>query len=35
MNRLRMTKQEVKDEHKESEGSPEAKAAQRQRQRQI
>ncbi len=35
MNRLRMTKQEVKDEHKESEGSPDAKAAQRQRQRQI
>ncbi len=35
MAKLRMTKQEVKDEHKESEGSPEAKAAQRQRQRQI
>lgn len=35
MAKLRMTKQEVKDEHKEAEGSPEAKAAQRQRQRQI
>ena len=35
MAKLRMTKQEVRDEHKESEGSPEAKAAQRQRQRQI
>ncbi|MDQ0248475.1 flagellar biosynthetic protein FlhB [Sphingomonas kyeonggiensis] len=35
MARLRMTKQEVKDEHKEAEGSPEAKMAQRQRQRQI
>lgn len=32
---LRMTKQEVKEEHRESEGSPELKAAQRQRQRQI
>ncbi|MDV3458470.1 flagellar type III secretion system protein FlhB [Sphingomonas sp. HF-S4] len=32
---LRMTKQEVKDEHKESEGSPELKAQQRQRQREI
>ena len=32
---LRMTKQEVKDEHKETEGSPEAKAQQRQRQREI
>lgn len=30
--RLNMTKQEVKDEHKEVEGSPEAKAALRQRQ---
>ena len=30
--RLKMTKQEVKDEHKEVEGSPEAKAALRQRQ---
>lgn len=35
MMRLRMTLQEVKDEHKESEGSPERKAAIRQRQRQI
>ncbi|MEI9850225.1 MAG: flagellar type III secretion system protein FlhB [Sphingomonas sp.] len=33
--KLRMSKQEVKDEHKESEGSPERKAAQRQRQRDI
>jgi flagellar biosynthesis protein FlhB len=32
---LKMTKQEVKEEHKESEGSPELKAAQRQRQREI
>ncbi len=32
---LRMTKQEVKDEHKESEGSPELKAQQRQRQHEI
>ncbi|RYD99963.1 MAG: flagellar biosynthesis protein FlhB [Sphingomonadales bacterium] len=32
---LRMSKQEVKDEHKESEGSPELKGAQRQRQREI
>jgi flagellar biosynthetic protein FlhB len=32
---LRMTKQEVKEEHKESEGSPELKAQQRQRQREI
>jgi len=31
MNKLRMTKQEVKDEHKETEGNPEAKAAQRAR----
>ena len=31
MSKLRMTKQEVKDEHKETEGNPEAKAAQRQR----
>ena len=35
MNRLRMTKQEVRDEHKEAEGSPEAKGAQRRRQREI
>jgi flagellar biosynthetic protein FlhB len=33
--RLRMTLQEVKDEHKESDGSPENKAAIRRRQRQI
>ncbi|WP_066797893.1 flagellar type III secretion system protein FlhB [Sphingomonas soli] len=32
---LRMSKQEVKDEHKETEGSPELKGAQRQRQREI
>ncbi|MBX9814408.1 MAG: flagellar biosynthesis protein FlhB [Proteobacteria bacterium SG_bin5] len=31
MNKLRMTKQEVKDEHKETEGNPEAKGAQRAR----
>lgn len=35
MERLKMSKQDVKDEHKESEGSPENKAAVRQRQRQI
>lgn len=35
MAQLRMTKQEVKEEHKENEGSPELKAAQRQRQREI
>lgn len=33
--RLRMTQQEVRDEHKEAEGSPERKAAMRQRQREI
>ncbi|MDE2569053.1 MAG: EscU/YscU/HrcU family type III secretion system export apparatus switch protein [Sphingomonadales bacterium] len=33
--RLKMTQQEVKDETRESEGSPENKAAQRQRQRQL
>lgn len=33
--RLRMSQQEMRDEHKESEGSPERKAAQRQRQRQF
>lgn len=33
--RLRMSQQEVRDEHKESEGSPEKKAAIRQRQRQL
>ena len=32
---LRMSKEEIKEEHKESEGSPELKAAQRQRQREI
>ena len=35
MLRLRMTHQEMRDEHKESEGSPEKKAAIRQRQRQF
>lgn len=35
LRQLRMTKQEVREEHKESEGSPELKAAQRQRQREI
>lgn len=35
MQRLKMSLQEVKDEHKESEGSPEAKAAQRARQREL
>ncbi|TXC72426.1 flagellar biosynthesis protein FlhB [Sphingomonas ginsenosidivorax] len=35
LGKLRMTKQEVKDEHKESEGSPEAKGQIRQRQRDI
>jgi len=35
LRQLRMTKQEVKEEHKETEGSPELKAAQRQRQREI
>lgn len=33
LHQLRMSKQEVKDEHKEQEGSPEVKAQQRQRQR--
>jgi flagellar biosynthesis protein FlhB len=33
--RLRMTKQEVKDEHKQTEGSPEVKAQLRQKQREI
>jgi len=32
---LRMSKQEIKDEHKEAEGSPEAKGAMRARQRQM
>lgn len=35
MSKLRMSKQEVKDEHKEAEGSPEAKQAQRGKQREI
>jgi flagellar biosynthetic protein FlhB len=35
LSQLRMSKQEVKEEHKESEGSPELKGAQRQRQREI
>ncbi|MDF7777766.1 flagellar type III secretion system protein FlhB [Sphingomonas sp. AOB5] len=35
LQQLKMSKQEIKDEHKESEGSPEAKAHQRQRQREI
>ena len=33
--RLKMSQQELRDEHKETEGSPENKAAQRQRQREI
>ncbi len=33
--RLRMTKQEVKDEHKQNEGSPELKAAVRRRQHEV
>jgi len=33
--KLRMSKKEIRDEHKEAEGSPELKAAQRQRQRQL
>ena len=35
LGKLRMTKQAVRDEHKESEGSPEAKGAIRQRQREV
>jgi len=35
LRQLRMSKQEIKDEHKESEGSPEQKGAIRQRQREI
>ena len=35
MGRLKMTNQEMRDEHKESEGSPEKRAAIRQRQRQL
>lgn len=34
-NQLKMSHQEIKDEHKESEGSPEAKAAIKQRQREV
>src|SRR3546814_7197899 len=34
LGKIKMSKQEVKDEHKESEGSPEAKGAMRARQRQ-
>lgn len=33
--RLRMSRQEIQDEHKETEGSPESKAAQRRRQRAV
>jgi flagellar biosynthetic protein FlhB len=35
LNKLKMSKQEVKDEHKQSEGSPETKSAQRARMREI
>ncbi|MCP3732856.1 flagellar type III secretion system protein FlhB [Sphingomonas sp. MG17] len=35
MQRLKMSMQEIKDEHKQTEGSPEAKSAQRQRQREL
>jgi len=35
MSKLRMTKQEVKDEHKESEGNPEAKGHQRAKAREL
>jgi len=35
MQRLKMSHQDMRDEHKESEGSPEAKGARRQRQREI
>ncbi|HEU4649929.1 MAG TPA: flagellar type III secretion system protein FlhB [Croceibacterium sp.] len=35
MQRLKMSQQEMRDEHKESEGSPEARAMRRQRQREI
>lgn len=35
MNKMKMSLQEVKDEHKETEGSPEAKGQQRARQREI
>ena len=35
LGKLRMSKQEIKDEHKETEGSPEAKAHLRQKQREL
>ena len=35
LNKLRMSKQEIKDEHKESEGSPETKSAQRRRMHEV
>jgi flagellar biosynthetic protein FlhB len=35
LNKLKMSKQEIKDEHKEAEGSPEAKSAQRRRMHEI
>jgi flagellar biosynthesis protein FlhB len=35
LNKLKMSKQEIKDEHKQSEGSPETKSAQRARMREI
>ncbi len=35
MSRLKMSHQDMRDEHKQSEGSPEKKAAQRQRQREL
>lgn len=35
LSKLRMSKQEIRDEHKESEGSPETKAAQRRRMHEV
>jgi flagellar biosynthetic protein FlhB len=35
LNRLKMSKQEIKDEHKEAEGSPESKSAQRRRMHEV
>lgn len=35
LNKLKMSKQEIRDEHKEAEGSPEAKSAQRRRMHEI
>ncbi|WP_339548821.1 EscU/YscU/HrcU family type III secretion system export apparatus switch protein, partial [Pseudomonas sp. RA_35y_Pfl2_P32] len=35
LRKLRMSKQAIRDEHKETEGSPEAKGAMRQRQREM